>query len=79
MNKQEVPPTRLGVFMWANKIPVATLCRALDINLSFFSQLMWGHRSSKEVCLAVATYLDIPLELIYDGPLKRGRPKTKTE
>lgn len=79
MNNLKVPPTRLGVFMWANDIQVATMCNDLNINLSFFSQIMWGRRSSKEVCVAVANYLDIPLELIYDGPLKRGRPKSKTE
>lgn len=51
------------------------MCDDLGINLSFFSQIMWGHRSSEDVCIAVASYLDIPLELIYDGPLKRGRPR----
>ncbi len=71
----KIPPTRLGIFMLATETNVSLLCEELNINLSFFSQLMWGKRSSADTCKKVANYLDIPLELIYEGPLKRGRPK----
>ncbi len=80
MKDLEIPPTRLGTFLWANKIPPTELARAIGVNQSYFSQLIWGTRSSEEVCLKVAKELEIPLELIYEGPLKRGRPvKSKTE
>ena len=78
MKELKIPPTRLGTFIWANNIDIAPLCKDVDVSMSFFSQVMWGKRSSESLCEKIASILSIPIELIYEGPLKRGRPKSKS-
>jgi hypothetical protein len=72
-----IPPTSLGVYLWTQNIPASKVYTALDLSPPYFSQLLWGKRSSRQTCQRIAEYLNVPLAVIYDGPLKRGRPAGK--
>lgn len=77
MKKVKIPPTKLGVELFIRGLDPKDIYEPLGFTPQYFNQLLWGRRKSQEAFQKIAELLKIPLEDLYDGPSKVGRPKNE--